>query len=67
MLHTKWNVKPCPVPHGQLLSFPPSLSLPAQTLSLPTLVQFMLDIARGMDYLSHKNFIHRDLAARNCM
>ncbi|XP_041121943.1 LOW QUALITY PROTEIN: tyrosine-protein kinase receptor TYRO3-like [Polyodon spathula] len=30
------------------------------TLPLPTLVQFTLDIARGMDYLSHKN-----LAARN--
>ncbi|XP_069008873.1 tyrosine-protein kinase receptor TYRO3 [Embiotoca jacksoni] len=36
-------------------------------LTVQSLIQFMLDISRGMEYLSGRNIIHRDLAARNCM
>ncbi|XP_041035275.1 tyrosine-protein kinase receptor UFO isoform X2 [Carcharodon carcharias] len=55
--------------HGDLHSFLLYSRLGESPLYLPmqTLVKFMADIARGMEYLSNKNFIHRDLAARNCM
>uniref|UniRef100_A0A3B4V5Q7 Tyrosine-protein kinase receptor TYRO3 n=2 Tax=Seriola dumerili TaxID=41447 RepID=A0A3B4V5Q7_SERDU len=55
--------------HGDLHTFLLLSRLGEQPfdLSLQTLIQFMLDISRGMEYLSSRNIIHRDLAARNCM
>uniref|UniRef100_UPI00398ED89B tyrosine-protein kinase receptor UFO n=1 Tax=Pristiophorus japonicus TaxID=55135 RepID=UPI00398ED89B len=55
--------------HGDLHSFLLYSRLGESPVYLPmqTLIKFMTDIARGMEYLSNKNFIHRDLAARNCM
>uniref|UniRef100_A0A3Q1EX12 Tyrosine-protein kinase receptor TYRO3 n=1 Tax=Acanthochromis polyacanthus TaxID=80966 RepID=A0A3Q1EX12_9TELE len=54
--------------HGDLHTFLLLSRLGDQPfVSQSTLVQFMLDISRGMEYLSSRNIIHRDLAARNCM
>ncbi|XP_069773275.1 tyrosine-protein kinase receptor TYRO3 isoform X2 [Narcine bancroftii] len=55
--------------HGDLRTYLVLSRLGDQPVEIPfqTLLNFMVDIAKGMEYLSSKNFIHRDLATRNCM
>jgi len=50
--------------HGSLLDY---LHDKGRTLKLPQLVDMSAQIAAGMAYLEHQNYIHRDLAARNVL
>ncbi|XP_078089620.1 tyrosine-protein kinase receptor TYRO3 [Mustelus asterias] len=55
--------------HGDLRTYLVLSRLGDQPVDIPvqTLLNFMIDIVKGMEYLSSKNFVHRDLATRNCM
>jgi len=50
--------------NGELQGF---LEKDKANLELPMLIQFGLDVAQGMEYLSTKGFVHRDLASRNVL
>lgn len=52
------------VHHGSLQSY---LKIYRETLTIKQLLNYALDIAKGMEYLGEKNIVHRDLAARNIL
>lgn len=49
---------------GDALTF---IRSPENPVTYKLCMQFAMNAADGMDYLSTKNVIHRDLAARNCL
>jgi hypothetical protein len=58
--------------HGDLLKYLRRCHLKQKeeqidTIDVPQLTKFGLQIANGMEYLVSRGIIHRDLAARNCM
>ncbi|CAH1103307.1 unnamed protein product [Psylliodes chrysocephalus] len=52
------------VPHGSLQSY---LKINRESLQEAQLLNYALDIAKGMDYLGKEKIVHRDLAARNIL